>query len=248
MIDKTESVDHQQLIAKTADYVKKELKEAEGGHDWHHIKRVWKNALYIAKKEKKGDLLVIELSALLHDIADAKFHNGDESIGPRLAFEFLRSQNIGEEVIDHVIKIVENISFRKRNHASTFNSIELQIVQDADRLDAIGAIGIARVFNFGGFKNRPLYVPVPNGNGKDKNTIFPAATLKTVEKLQEREGEGTPDNYTQVSSHTIGHFYEKLLLLSEMMNTDTGRELAKERHDFMVAFLDQFYKEWEGMS
>jgi uncharacterized protein len=249
MIDKSESVDHQQLIEKTTDYVKKELKEAEGGHDWHHIKRVWKNALYIAKKEKKGDLLVIELSALLHDIADAKFHNGDETIGPRLAYEFLRSQNISVEVIDHVIRIVENISFRKRNHASNFNSIELQIVQDADRLDAIGAIGIARVFNFGGFMNRPLYVPVPNGNGNGKaeNLRVPAVSNKPAETINQKSGNGTPDNYTNVSSHTIGHFYEKLLLLSEMMNTDTGRELARERHDFMVAFLDQFYKEWEGM-
>lgn len=248
MIDKTESVDHQQLIAKTADFVKNELREAEGGHDWHHIKRVWKNALYIAKKENKGDLLVIELSALLHDIADAKFHNGDESIGPRLAGEFLRSQNVAEDVIRHVIQIVENISFRKRHMAGTCDSVELQIVQDADRLDAIGAIGIARVFNFGGFKNRPLYVPGPGGNGNSTDLTDALTNGHTKEGVKEREGLGTPDNYTRVSSHTIGHFYEKLLLLSDMMNTETGKELALERHNFMLTFLDQFYKEWEGLS
>lgn len=248
MIDKTESVDHQQLIERTAAYVKNELREAEGGHDWHHIKRVWKNALYIAKKEKKGDLLVIELSALLHDIADAKFHNGDETIGPRLAGEFLRAQNIPEDIITHVIQIIENISFRKRHLASNFNSIELQIVQDADRLDAIGAIGIARVFNFGGFKNRPLYDPGPNGNGKlSKKPPQSGNGSSGVHDAGTAEN-GTSDVYTHVSSHTIGHFYEKLLLLSDMMNTDTGGKLAKERHDFMVTFLDQFFREWEGMS
>ncbi len=222
MINNSKSLTYNEIIEKTAHYVKTELKEAEGGHDWYHIERVWKNAVYIAKKENKGDILIIELAALLHDIADAKFHNGDESIGPRLAGQFLRSLELPEETIDHVIKIVENISFRKRHLKSTFNSVELQIVQDADRLDAIGAIGIARVFNFGGYMNRRLYDPV--------------------------EFEGTEIiNGNQNNRHTIGHFYDKLLLLSKMMNTETGRKIAKERHDFMETFLEQFYKEWEGL-
>lgn len=222
MINNFNSLTYTETIEKTADYVKSELKEAEGGHDWYHIERVWKNAVFIAKKENKGDMLVIELAALLHDIADAKFHNGDESIGPRLANEFLSSLEIPEETIAHVIKIVENISFRKRHLNSTFNSVELQIVQDADRLDAIGAIGIARVFNFGGYMNRRLYDPV--------------------------EFEGTEIiSDGQNNRHTIGHFYDKLLLLSKMMNTETGRKIAKERHDFMETFLKQFYKEWEGL-
>ncbi|HLO90518.1 MAG TPA: HD domain-containing protein [Lentimicrobium sp.] len=246
MTDKTESVNYQQLIDKTAGYVESELKEAEGGHDWHHIKRVWNNALYIAKKEKKGDLLVIQLAALLHDIADAKFHNGDETIAPRKARNFLHSLNINEDVIEHVINIVENISYRKRNQVSSFNSIELQIVQDADRLDAIGAIGIARVFNFGGFKNRPLYDPSDSpsiGPGLETNMNDLVSDGGSSHKTTNGNSSRMVNN---VSSHTIGHFYEKLLLLSDMMNTKTGRKLAKERHDFMVLFLNQFYKEWNG--
>lgn len=215
----TESLNHKQIIDFTAEFVKDELKDAEGGHDWYHIKRVWKNALYIAKQEEKGNLLVIELAALLHDIADAKFHNGDETIGPRKAKKFLRSIYVPEDVIEDVINIIENISFRKRHSSSEYNSVELEIVQDADRLDAIGAIGIARVFNFGGYKHRPLYEPTNsvnlNGNGN-------------------------------AHRHTIGHFYDKLLLLSGMMNTQTGKKLAEERHQFMVKFLEQFYREWEG--
>jgi len=250
MVNKAESVDHQQLIENTAEYVKTELREAEGGHDWHHIKRVWKNALHIARMEKQGNLLVIELGALLHDIADAKFHNGDETIGPAKARQFLRAEHVDEEIIEHVINIIENISFRKRHINSSFNSIELQIVQDADRLDAIGAIGIARVFNFGGYKNRPLYIPA----GYNKKSDVPKSdenenhSSKVNGKTHSNgNGLGTNiDTYTNVSSHTIGHFYEKLLLLSEMMNTETGRKLAKERHDFMITFLDQFYKEWNG--
>lgn len=221
MIEKEEYLKHALIVEKTAEYVRKKLREAEAGHDWQHVKRVWNNAKYIAQKERKGDLLVIELSALLHDIADAKFHNGDESIGPCLTDRFLRSQNMSEEVITHVTKIVENISFRKRHQSKDFHSIELEILQDADRLDAIGAIGIARVFNFGGYFNRPLYAPG---------------------ELEVETGSTNGIN----RKHSIGHFYEKLLLLADMMNTRTGRELAKERHKFMLAFLDQFYREWEG--
>lgn len=224
MTNQTKPINHTEIVKLTADYVESELKYAEGGHDWYHIQRVWKNALYIAKKEGKGDLLIIELAALLHDIADAKFYNGDESIGPQRARTFLSSIDVDENVIDHVVKIIEHISFRKRHLNGNFKSIELQIVQDADRLDAIGAIGIARVFNFGGFKNRPLYEPFT----KDVNGTV--------------NGKAVNDR-----KHTIGHFYEKLLLLNELMNTKTGRQLAEERHDFMVKFLEQFYKEWNGL-
>lgn len=229
MTDKTISNDHQQLIDKTAGFVRNELKDAESGHDWYHIQRVWKNALAIATKEGQGDLLIIQLAALLHDIADAKFHNGDETIAPRRAGDFMRSLELPEDVIRHVIKIIENISFRKRNELNTFSSIELQIVQDADRLDAIGAIGIARVFNFGGYKNRPIFEP----DGLTDNDI----------RGGQINNSNAPGN---ISNHTIGHFYEKLLLLSDLMNTQTGKKMARERHNFMVTFLDQFYKEWSS--
>lgn len=207
-----------QIVESTADFVRNSLKDAESGHDWHHIKRVWLNALFIARREQKGDLLIIELAALLHDIADAKFNNGDESLGPKLAGDFLRSLFVPEDVITHVVQIINHISFRKHHENNSFNSFEFQIVQDADRLDAIGAIGIARAFNYGGFENRPLYEPVVNGN----------------------KSAGRQD--------TIGHFYEKLLLLKDMMNTKTGLELAEERHQFMEKYLEQFYKEWDGLS
>lgn len=212
---------YREIIETTAGFVKETLKQAEGGHDWYHIQRVWNNALHIADKEGTGDRLVIELAALLHDIADAKFHNGDETIGPKIAGDYMKSLELPEVITAKVIEIIENISFRKRRESNESDSIELQIVQDADRLDAIGAIGIARAFNYGGFKNRPLYEPKePNG------TDAPAGSSN--------------------GNHTIGHFYEKLLLLKGLMNTTTGKEMAEERHTYMVNFLDEFYKEWEG--
>jgi len=210
-----------EIIEKTVGFVKDKLKEAEGGHDWYHIQRVWNNALHIADIEGTGNRLVIELAALLHDIADAKFHNGDESIGPKLAGDHMKSLALPEVIMDKVIFIIENISFRKHHQNNTANSVELQIVQDADRLDALGAIGIARAFNYGGFKNRPLYEP------------------------QELKETAMPSLITS-SNHTIGHFYEKLLLLKGLMNTPTGKQMAEERHSYMVTFLNEFYKEWEG--
>ncbi|HLN52757.1 MAG TPA: HD domain-containing protein [Lentimicrobium sp.] len=270
MNDNTDISDQRQIIETTAGYVKNELYEAEGGHDWYHIRRVWKNAVFIAKKEKRGNLFVIELAALLHDIADAKFHNGDETIGPRLAEKFLRSLQVPEAIIHHVIRIIENISFRKRHHHKTDNSIELQIVQDADRLDAIGAIGIARVFNFGGFMNRPLYDPLNetvkrsesnddsgfdeqglNESGKDEIELSKLLnqTLKDNQSPAKSNypvnGNGNSKDSKDNRKHTIGHFYDKLLLLSGMMNTQTAKAMAAERHEFMVRFLEQFYKEWE---
>jgi len=210
------------LIDKTILFVKTTLAQAEGGHDWFHIERVYKNALLIAESEK-CDMEIVQLGALLHDIADSKFHNGDESIGPKTARAFLESEKVEPTIIDHVIAIIENISFKGGKVERQFSSIELDIVQDADRLDAIGAIGIARTFNYGGFKNRALYNP----------EIAPNLTM-------------TKDEYKNNEAPTINHFYEKLLLLKDKMNTQTGKQIAQDRHRYMEDFLEQFYAEWEG--
>jgi uncharacterized protein len=208
------------LLETTKNFVKQKLENAESGHDWFHIERVLNNSLQIAKTEI-CNLEVVQLAALLHDIADSKFNNGNESIGPETAKSYLESQKVQTEIVDHVVKIIENISFKGGHKHSDFNSIELQIVQDADRLDAIGAIGIARTFNYGGFKNREIYNP----------NILPNLSM-------------TKDEYKNSSAPTINHFYEKLLLLKDKMNTETGKKLAQERHLFMEQFLGQFYKEW----
>lgn len=210
------------LINKTILFVKEKLANAEGGHDWFHIQRVYKNALLIAKGET-CDETVVKLGALLHDIADSKFHDGDETVGPKVAREFLEGQGTSEDVIAHVIQIINNISFKGGNNEKVFSSIELDIVQDADRLDAIGAIGIARAFNYGGFKNRPMHNP----------EIAPKLHM-------------TKEEYKSSVAPTINHFYEKLLLLKDKMNTPTGKEIAKKRHDYMQGFLAQFYAEWDG--
>lgn len=210
------------LIDKTIVFVKETLAQAEGGHDWFHIERVYKNALLIAGSEN-CDLEIVQLGALLHDIADSKFHNGDETIGPKTARTFLEAQNVSLETIDHVIAIIENISFKGGRVERKFSSIELDIVQDADRLDAIGAIGIARTFNYGGFKNRTLHNP----------EIAPNLSM-------------TKEEYKKNEAPTINHFYEKLLLLKDKMNTETGKQIAQERHRYMEGFLEQFYAEWEG--
>ena len=211
-----------QIINNTILFVKNQLAHAEGGHDWFHIERVYKNALLIAEEEE-CDVTVVKLGALLHDIADSKFHGGDETVGPKTARTFLESQNVSEDIILHVIAIIENISFKGGNFEKKFNSKELEIVQDADRLDALGAIGIARTFNYGGFKNRPLYNP----------NIQPNMSMNKEE-------------YKNSESPTLNHFYEKLLLLKDKMNTETGKKIAQKRHDFMVTFLSQFYAEWDG--
>lgn len=213
-----------QLVQNTVHFVKKTLLEAEGGHDWFHIERVYNTANLILKNER-ADELVVKLSALLHDIADPKFHDGDESIGPKIAQEFLRGQNTSEGTIDHVVKIIQHMSFKNSldKNQGAFTSKEMEIVQDADRLDAIGAIGIARAFNYGGFKNRALYDPgmPPNPNM-------------------------TKEEYKTSNAPTINHFYEKLLLLKDGMHTETGKRIAQERHQFMLEYLEQFYKEWNG--
>nr|WP_314840010.1 HD domain-containing protein [uncultured Flavobacterium sp.] len=210
------------LINKTILFVKEELKNAEGGHDWFHIERVFKNTVLIASMET-CDSTVAQLGALLHDIADSKFHDGDETVGPRVARKFLESEHVDEEIITHVVQIIENISFKGGKVERKFSSIELDVVQDADRLDAIGAIGIARAFNYGGFKNRALYNP----------EIAPNTSM-------------TKEEYKKNDAPTINHFYEKLLLLKDKMNTETGKKIAQERHQYMEGFLAQFYAEWEG--
>ncbi|KZS38252.1 phosphohydrolase [Aquimarina aggregata] len=211
------------VISKTIDFVKEKLADAEGGHDWFHIQRVYNNARLIAKGEDNVDHLIIALGALLHDIADSKFHDGDETVGPRVASEFLEGLHVKKEVIDHVVNIIENISFKGGNVIQKFTSPELDIIQDADRLDAIGAIGIARCFNYGGFKNRALYDP----------DIAPNLHMSKEE-------------YKKSTAPTINHFYEKLFLLKDRMNTETGKKIAQQRHTYMETFLDQFYKEWQG--
>lgn len=208
-------------IENTIQFVKKQLEGAEAGHDWFHIERVWKLSKKIAEKEK-CNLEVVELAALLHDIADPKFHNGDETLASKISFEFLKSIKVEESVIEKILYIIQNISFKNRAEASETPSIELQIVQDADRLDAIGAIGIARTFNFGGFKNNLMYHP----------DISPKLDM-------------SKDQYKKSNGTTINHFYEKLLLLKDMMNTETAKKIASQRHDFMLKFLDEFYKEWK---
>jgi len=218
-------MDKKEIISLTISYVKETLDGAEGGHDWFHIERVYNNAKLIAKGESV-DLFIVELGALLHDIADAKFHNGDETIGPKKAASFLKSLNIEEELINHIVNIIHHVSFKTSldpNSANKFQSNELSVIQDADRLDAIGAIGIARAFNYGGFKNRSLYDPLIAPNiDQDKET------------------------YKNSTAPTINHFYEKLLLLKDKMNTITGRKIAEKRHRFMEQYLEQFYDEWNG--
>ncbi|MCA9354747.1 MAG: HD domain-containing protein [Candidatus Kaiserbacteria bacterium] len=214
---------NQTIIDQTAKYVQETLAEAEGGHDWWHIYRVWKNAQHIAKEESDVDTLVVELGALLHDIADSKFHGGDEEIGPKTARAFLSSLELSEEVITHVENIVRHISFKGSLEGQKWTSPELAVVQDADRLDAIGAIGIARTFNYGGHKGRALYDP-----GIDPNLHM------------------SKEEYKTSTAPTLNHFYEKLLLLKDLMNTKTGKAIAAKRHEYMEEYLAQFLGEWDG--
>ena len=211
-----------QIIQKTVEFVKHTLHDAEGGHDWWHVYRVWKTAMHIASIEK-ADMLVVELGALLHDIADSKFHQGNEEIGPAKARTFLQALGVEEMIINHVVNIIANISFKGGKVQQQFKSPELDVIQDADRLDALGAIGIARTFKYGGHKGRAIYDP----------GIKPNLQL-------------TKEEYKNSTAPTLNHFYEKLLLLKDLMNTETGKQMAEKRHEFMVAYLDQFYNEWDG--
>lgn len=210
------------IIPLTVDFVRRRLEGAEAGHDWFHVERVWKLSVTIAQT-LACDRLVVELGALLHDIADPKFHNGDETLALRTARDFLVSHAVEERLIEKVLFIIRYVSFKNRSEMPETIPIELKIVQDADRLDAMGAIGVARTFNFGGYKGNPMHDP----------TQPPRLGMSKAE-------------YKQSQGTTINHFYEKLLLLKDLIHTEKGKALAKERHAFMLYFLDQFYHEWEG--
>ena len=212
----------EEMIQQTVRFVQTHLQGAESGHDWWHIQRVWNNTKLILQTEE-ADVLVCELTALLHDIADSKFHDGDETIGPRVAGEFLQTLGLDADRIAQVQAIILNMSFKASLGERSFHSKELEIVQDADRLDAIGAIGIARAFTYGGFKNREIYNP----------------DIPVEQHL-------TKEAYKNTSAPTINHFYEKLLLLKDKMNTPTGKKIAEGRHQYLEGFLQQFYGEWNG--
>ena len=211
-----------QVIKQTAEYVKAKLSGEGSGHDWWHVYRVWRNATNIGKHEK-ADLFVVELAALLHDIADWKFQKGDDEVGSKIARKLLKKLSVEEDVISHVCQIVKNVSFKGAGVMTKINTIEGMIVQDADRLDAIGAMGISRTFAYGGSAGREIY-----------NPEIKAIKHKTFEQ------------YKSSKSSSINHFYEKLLLLKELMHTTTAKKIAEKRHKFMKDFLHEFFQEWEG--
>jgi uncharacterized protein len=213
----------QNAILTTEAYVKKAMEGAEAGHDWAHIARVRKHALDIAKREPDADLLVVELGALLHDIADAKFSEGSEAESIAKTQALLESFSLSVEVVEHIIQIIKNVSYSGGNKEKSFHSLELAIIQDADRLEALGAIGIARCFHYGGYKNRPMHTP----------DIPPKLNM-------------TPEEYRKNKGSSINHFYEKLLRLKDTFQTARGRELAEARHTFMEEFIERFLAEWEG--
>jgi len=215
-------MDKNQIINQTAEYIKLRLSGEGSGHDWWHVYRVWKNAVHIAESEQ-ADLFIVELAALLHDIADWKFNDGNDDIGPQMAKEWLERLNVEETVVVHVCSIIHDISFKGAGVATNMKTIEGMIVQDADRLDAMGAIGISRAFAYGGSKGREMYNP----------------ELKP-------ENHNSFEQYKNSKGNSINHFYEKLLLLKELMNTKTARKIAEKRHVFMEEYLSEFFLEWEG--
>lgn len=212
-----------EIINATADHIRQLLQGEGSGHDWWHIYRVWNNARHIAAGEE-ADLFIVELAALLHDIGDHKFHDGDDTVGPRLAATWLQQFDLPEAVTEQVITIIKDVSFKGAGTSSAMSSLEGCIVQDADRLDAIGAIGIARTFAYGGHKNREMYDP----------EVKP-------------EMHQTFEAYKASTAPTINHFYEKLLLLKDRMHTQTAKNIAAERHRYMEVYLEQFFAEWEGL-
>lgn len=215
-------MDKKVIVQKTADYAKETLEGEGSGHDWWHVYRVWQTAKYIGKKEK-ADMFVVELAALLHDIADYKLHKGDEKIGPKTARKWLENLKVDKNYQDRVVDIVKGINFKGAKVKHNIKTLEGRIVFDADKLDAIGAIGIARTFAFGGNMGRGIYNP------NEKPHLH-----KTFEE------------YKNGKSHTINHFYEKLLLLKDLMHTKTAKQIALKRHAYMKEFLRKFYAEWDG--
>lgn len=208
-------------INAVARYVQKKFAHEDTGHDWHHMRRVWRAAQYIGKQEK-ADMFVVELAALLHDIADAKFYHGDHHVGPRKARALLKTFHINQKAIDQVAYIVGNVSFGKSGRAKNMKTLEGKVVQDADRLDAVGAICVARIFTYGGWQKRPIYNP----------RITPFKNM--------------PISLAHKGDSSLHHFYEKILNVKDLMNTKTGKRLAKKRHDFTLAYLKQFFIEWDG--
>lgn len=215
-------MDKKQIINQNADYIKAKLAGESSGHDWWHVYRVWRSALHIGKHEKV-DLFVVELAALLHDISDWKFNDGNDDVGPKLAKEWLEKLSVDEDVISHVCQIIKDVSFKGAGVKTKMKTVEGMVVQDADRLDAIGAIGIGRAFAYGGAKGREMYNP----------------------KIKPKKHQSFKQ-YKNNQSHTINHFYEKLLLLKGLMNTVTARKVAEKRHKVMEEFLYEFFQEWEG--
>ncbi len=213
----------QKLIDETARFIKNRLSGEGSGHDWWHVYRVWQTARTIAEHEPNADKLLVELAALLHDIADWKFTDGDIEAGPKAARAWLESQKADEKDIKHIEDIIRDTSFKGAKVNIALKTIEAKIVFDADKLDAIGAIGIARTFAYGGHTRHPIYEP------DQKPTMHE-----------------TFEDYQKGQTHTINHFYEKLLLLKDLMQTKTGKKMAQHRHEFMEEYLKEFYKEWEG--
>jgi uncharacterized protein len=214
---------NERIIHITENFVRDTLGEDSTGHDWYHIERVRKNALYIAEKEQRGDLFIIEMAALLHDIPDEKL-NASKEAGAKKLSDFLQVLEIQEADKTRINEIIYSVSF-KGGIKTELLSPEAEIVQDADRLDAIGAVGIARAFAYGGKKGQAIYDP----------------GLETRNEMTEEE-------YRHGKSSSINHFYEKLLKIKERLNTDTAIKMAEERHQFMEKFLQQFYKEWNGLA
>jgi len=215
-------VDRDSVVAKTQEHVREHLTGESSGHDWWHVNRVWQTAVQIGSEEG-ADLYVVQLAALLHDIADAKFHEGDEEIGSRTAADWLRPLDVDEPIITHVAAIIRDISFKGAGVPTPMPTREGMVVQDADRLDALGAIGMARAFAYGGFRGRVLHDP-------DSLPVMHA----------------TVDAYRSHRGSTVNHVFEKLLLLKDRMNTESARRIASERHEFLEHFLRQFFAEWDG--
>jgi len=215
-------VKKERIIERISEKVRKDLENEGSGHDWWHVYRVWKMAKFIAAKES-ADQFIVELAALLHDIADWKFYGGDDNVGARAARKLLSKQSVHKEIIDHVCEIIRTAPFKGAGVKTKMRTLEGKVVQDADRLDAIGAIGIARAFAYGGYKNQTIYDP----------------NEKPILHRSKKE-------YLGSRSSTINHFFEKLLLLKDRMNTKTAKKISKDRHEFMEKYLDRFFNEWEG--
>lgn len=218
----TASPSRPSIVAKTEAYLRETLAGDGTGHDAWHVLRVRRLALHLARHEG-ADPYVVELAALLHDIADWKFHDGDEEVGPRRAIEWLAALGVEPEVVEEVGAIVRDLSFKGAGVEARPLSLEGKVVQDADRLDAIGAIGIGRTFAYGGHKGRPLYDPA----------VPP-------------EAHASAERYKANRSPTLNHFHEKLLLLKDRLNTATARALAERRHRYLEEFVERFLEEWEG--